>query len=187
MTLLTGLALWLCISFASTAIICLIGWRSNCLEARRDEAFSRSCRAVNDNERSFEQRRLPAILFVLVATGLAVGIGHLKAQPLELPTLRVQGEAHPSCVDVQLEGARSLSYDCLNQELKQASQERTDSAPTANAATVVGAGAPTTVGTFSYTGTSVRMGSAFGKSATPQRPPAPSFTSALVAHAQGAR
>jgi hypothetical protein len=119
----------------------------------------------------------------LAATVAAVTTA--QAQPVTLPPVKV--EASPSCVDVQVEGAHSLSFDCLNQSLKDAAQQQSDTAPAVSAKDVTGSGAPTTVGTFSYTGTSIRMGNAFGHSATPQRPPAPSFTSALVPHIAGAR
>ncbi len=108
---------------------------------------------------------------------LIVG-SHAVAQPVTLRPLHV--EASPSCVDVQVEGARSLSFDCLNQQLKADADDKPDAPPTVTARDVIGTGAPTTVGTCSYTGTSIRMGNAFGHSAIPQRPPAPSFTSALV-------
>ena len=108
-----------------------------------------------------------------------------RAQTVTLPPVKV--EASPSCVDVQVEGAHSLSFECLNQTLKDAAQQQSETAPAVSAKDVTGSGAPTQVGTFSYTGTSIRMGNAFGHSAIPQRPPAPSFTSALVPHIAGAR
>lgn len=131
----------------------------------------------------------PAALVALcgVTCGLCLHVCPAQAQPLELPPVHVQAQPFASCVDVQVEGARSLSFDCLNRQLNDAGQQRTDAAPTANAKDVTGTGAPTTVGTFSYTGTAIRMGNAFGKSATPQRPPAPSFTNALVTPVPGAR
>ena len=101
------------------------------------------------------------------------------AQTVVLPPLHVEAPS-PSCIDVQVEGARSISFDCLNQQLQADAQGQIGVAPIVTAKDVTGTGAPTTVGTFSYTGTSIRMGDAFGKSATPQRPSAPSFTNALV-------
>jgi hypothetical protein len=109
-----------------------------------------------------------------------------QAEPVTLPPVHVDGTT-PSCVDVQVQDARSLSFDCLNQTLKDAAQDHSTTPPAVTAKDVTGSGAPTTVGTFSYTATSIRMGNAFGHSATPQRPPAPSFTSALVPHIAGAR
>jgi len=121
---------------------------------------------------------------VALAATVAASIGAVAA-PITLPPVKV--EASPSCVDVQVEGAHSLSFECLNQSLKDAAQQQSDTAPAVSAKDVTGSGAPTTVGTFSYTATSIRMGNAFGHSAIPQRPPAPSFTSALVPHIAGAR
>ncbi len=100
-----------------------------------------------------------------------------QAQPLQLPPVQVQ--APSSCVDVQVQGARSISFDCLNQQLK-ADAQQGDTPPTVTAKDVTGNGAPTTVGTFSYTGTSIRMGNAFGHSAIPQRPAPPSLTNVLL-------
>jgi hypothetical protein len=114
---------------------------------------------------------LPALLFTQAGTA--------QSQILQLPPLHVEG-ASPSCVDVQVEGARAISFDCLNAKLRAEAQQQGDAAPTITAKDIAGTGAPTTVGTFSYTGTSIRMGNAFGKSAFPQRPPATSFTNALV-------
>lgn len=116
-----------------------------------------------------------AALLALTAAALA---GPASAQPILLTPVQVH--APSSCVDVQVQGARSLSFDCLNQQLKDASQEHSDSAPTLSAKDAAGTGAPTTTGTFSYTATAIRMGNSFGHSAIPQRPPAPSFTSALA-------
>ena len=126
--------------------------------------------------------RMKGLSVFAVLTAMFAGA---RAQTVTLPPVHV--EANPSCVDVQVEGARSLSFDCLNQELKDAAQDHADTAPAVSAKDVTGTGAPTTVGTFSYTATSIRMGNAFGHSAIPQRPPAPSFTSALVPHIAGAR
>jgi hypothetical protein len=120
----------------------------------------------------------------LLAAITVASIGAV-AEPITLPPVQVG--ATPSCVDVQVQDARSLSFDCLNQNLKDAAQDHAPTAPAVTAKDVTGSGAPTTVGTFSYTATSMRMGNAFGHSATPQRPPAPSFTSALVPHIAGAR
>ncbi|HEY4079017.1 MAG TPA: hypothetical protein VGM26_18955 [Rhizomicrobium sp.] len=101
------------------------------------------------------------------------------APSVQLPPLQVEA-APESCVDVQVEGARSLSYDCLNKNLKDAAGSAETGPHPFDALEAAGNGAPTAVGTFSYTGTSIRMGNAFGKSAIPQRPQPPSFTNALI-------
>ncbi len=101
------------------------------------------------------------------------------AQPVQLPPLKVEGTT-PSCVDVQVEGARSISYDCLNKALKDSATGADAGPHPFDAKDAVGNGAPNQVGTFSYTGTSIRMGNAFGHSAIPQRPAPPSFTNVLL-------
>jgi hypothetical protein len=119
-------------------------------------------------------------LVTFAVLAMISGTSSAHAQTVNLPPLKVEAAPLPSCVDVQVQGARSISYDCLNQQLK-------DDAGTADVGPhpfdvkdAAGNGAPTTVGTFSYTGTSIRMGNAFSHSAIPQRPPAPSFSNALV-------
>lgn len=133
---------------------------------------------ANDYGLQAKHHRPRSVVIVVMAVVLASYSGRVQAQTVALSPLHVT--APSSCVDVQVEGARSISFDCLNQQLKADAQDQGNAPPTAIAKDAAGNGAPTTVGTFSYTGTSIRMGSNFGKSAFPQRPPAPSFTSALV-------
>jgi hypothetical protein len=125
--------------------------------------------------RRYKGRGLPAFAILAIVSGT----NSAQAQPVVLAPVQIHAAAQP-CVDVQVEGARSLSYDCLNQQLKEDAQNRADTPPAVTAKDAAGTGAPTTVGTFSYTGTSIRMGNSFGHSAIAQRPPAPSFTNALV-------
>lgn len=134
----------------------------------------------NDYGPQAKRHRLRSVVIVVTAVVLASYSGRAQAQTVELSPLHVTAPAPSSCVNVQVEGARSISFDCLNQQLKADAQDQGNAPPTTIAKDAAGNGAPTTVGTFSYTGTSIRMGSNFGKSAFPQRPPAPSFTSALV-------
>ncbi len=86
-----------------------------------------------------------------------------------------------TCVDVEVEGVRQPAFDCLNQQLKAAAQSASTIDPNAQLKAVVGNGEPNKVGTFSYTGESIRMGSNFGKSAFPQRPAAPVYSNSLTA------
>ncbi len=119
-------------------------------------------------------------LFAALVVIPSAAFGQDQSAPsLQLPPLHVEA-APESCVDVQVEGARSISYDCLNKNLKDTAGSAEVGPHPFDVKDAVGNGAPTTVGTFSYTGTSIRMGDAFGKSAIPQRPQPPSFTSALI-------
>jgi hypothetical protein len=135
--------------------------------------------SANDLPPTFKLRLLGAAVTFLVLAVVIAPSGYAQVPVLQLPPLHVEAPS-PSCVDVQVEGARSISFDCLNAKLKAEAQQQSDAAPTVTAKDIAGNGAPTTVGTFSYTGTSIRMGNTFGKSAFPQRPPATSFTNALV-------
>jgi hypothetical protein len=96
---------------------------------------------------------------------------------LLLPAIFVMGlrndafaQEEQVCVDVQVEGERSPAFDCLNEKLKATAQSAMPADPHAVIREVVGNGEPNKVGTFSFTATSIRMGSNFGKSAFPQRP-----------------
>lgn len=122
-----------------------------------------------------------------VAAFAAIASQAPAQQPIALPPLHVQAPDTDSCVDVEVGGAKSLSFDCLNRQLHNPAGTDDSKAPDIAAKDVTGSGAPTTAGTFSYTGTAIRMGDAFGKSAIPQRPTPPSFTGSLVPHVPGAR
>jgi hypothetical protein len=82
------------------------------------------------------------------------------------PAARAQ-PTQQTCVDVQVGSAQS--YDCLNQQLKSATQNAQryssdSSAPyTANSPSNV-------TGQFNESATRNRLGSNFGKSVTPERP-----------------
>jgi hypothetical protein len=76
-------------------------------------------------------------------------------------------------------GTRNLSFDCLNAELKEGAEVEAQ-VPGFKAADAAGRGNPEKLGTFSYTATQIRMGSNFGKSVKPERPPAPSTANVLL-------
>jgi len=186
--MLDGLLAWMGISTGAVGLFIVIARRDRCECVQSEDVGLHSLpEPANDNPCRSGRRRLPAGLLFIAVTALVMSWDHSDAQPLTLPTLKVESSLQPSCVDVEVQGSRSLSFDCLNQQLRDVAHQQTDAPPAVSAKDVVGTGAPTAVGTFSYTGTSIRMGNAFGKSATSQRPPAPSFTTALVPHVAGAR
>lgn len=75
-----------------------------------------------------------------------------------------------SCIDVEVNGYRGPSYDCLSQQMA----PRTP-APHENPAMAsenIAKRPPNELGLANRAATSNRMGNTFGKSAFPQRPPA---------------
>lgn len=91
-----------------------------------------------------------------------------------------QGEK--SCISVVVNGIRTLPYDCLTQQLlpesARANPARERDLDPLSARTAM---KPSNeLGLFNRSGTSIRMGSNFGRSALPQRPPLPSSHSPLI-------
>jgi hypothetical protein len=78
--------------------------------------------------------------------------------------------ARPACA--HLPGPQP-DYACLNAQLAAAARGAQPAPANPASADLLGAGAPDRVGTFSFTGLSQQLGSNFGKSAFPQRPPPP--------------
>jgi|GEM_PF-2603315 len=90
----------------------------------------------------------------------------------------VTGRRPPDCT-ATTGTVKAPDYACLNFELKAAA--KTDQpGPRAEDAITGQADQPSKVGTFSYSATHQRLGSNFGKSAQPYRPPAPVFTTPIV-------
>lgn len=83
------------------------------------------------------------------------------------------------CVDVEVNGQRSPSYDCLTNQLQPASAPGAGRAPGLESENIANKPSNQIGGQFNWSATSQRMGNNFGNSATPQRP-APSPPSAPV-------
>lgn len=87
-----------------------------------------------------------------------------------------------ACVTVEVNGVPALPYECLNRQL--ATPPRSAKAPNDRALEPMSARTaqrpPNELGVFNRSATSIRMGSNFGRSATPQRPPSPPVQSPLV-------
>ncbi|VVE56221.1 hypothetical protein PCO31110_05109 [Pandoraea communis] len=78
------------------------------------------------------------------------------------------------CVDVEVNGQRSPSYDCLTNQLQPASSPLAGGrAPGLESEGIANKPGNQIGGQFNWSGTSQRMGNTFGNSATPQRPAAP--------------
>ncbi len=113
---------------------------------------------------------LPMMLLILPSP--------LRAEPAHDPDkqdILVTGHRPGSTCDGK-DSAQPIDYACLNGELKTAA-DAARPAPPAIEATASQANTPSKVGTFSHSATAQRMGSNFGKSAQPYRPPAPTYTS----------
>ncbi len=88
---------------------------------------------------------------------------------------RSEDAAPGTCVDVQIGDQRF--YDCLNSHLRAVASARRPGLPEMpNAA---GISAPA-AGLFNQAATRERMGTAFGLSVTPQRPPPPVYANPLL-------
>jgi len=74
----------------------------------------------------------------------------------------------------------TIDYTCLNGDLQAAASAGQPAPPAADAATSQ-VDVPSRVGTFSYSATHQRLGSNFGHSVTPARPPAPTFINPITA------
>ncbi|UZT80830.1 hypothetical protein OF113_12550 [Ectopseudomonas chengduensis] len=91
---------------------------------------------------------------------------------LTLPLLAHATEpaGNASCVDVEVNGYKVLSYECLSQQLANpngaAATRRNQDAMNVP----VHRRAPNQLGLFNQSATQIRMGNNFGRSASPQRP-----------------
>jgi len=102
-----------------------------------------------------------------VALLLSVQAGHAQGASVDAP-----------CVDVQVGTQHEPDLDCINRQFQLRAQHAHD-APVELAP--IGAGSPSTaVGTANQAAAEEKMGSAFGKSAQPQRPQSPVFVSPLI-------
>lgn len=75
------------------------------------------------------------------------------------------------CVDVEVNGYRALSYECLSAQIAPSPQRPVDNPALASKGTLSLPG--NQLGLFNRSATSNRMGNTLGTSAYPQRPPRP--------------
>ena len=87
------------------------------------------------------------------------------------------GDDAGPCVDVQIGNERVLDFDCINRQFRLKS-DRLHMAP-APAAPIDARSSSTATGTANQAAAEQMMGDAFGKSATPQRPPPQTFVPSL--------
>ncbi|WP_323120591.1 hypothetical protein [Burkholderia alba] len=79
--------------------------------------------------------------------------------------------AKPVCVETEVDGVRTLSYDCLSGQL--APKVEPGAAASQTAAEALAKQPSNRLGTFNFSAERNRFGSNWGKSATPQRPAPP--------------
>jgi hypothetical protein len=108
--------------------------------------------------------------------GFAVAAEELSAaaQPAQAGT--------DACIDVEVNGQRSQSFECLTQKLKPAPSPQAGNPANVTMSSEEIAHRPSNqIGLFNYSATSHRMGNNFGVSVFPQRP-APQVPSTYVPH-----
>ncbi|VVE01727.1 hypothetical protein PAQ31011_02178 [Pandoraea aquatica] len=127
------------------------------------------------------KNRMGKLGATIAATVLLGAVSPLAAAADDAP--RVGGAAPASragCVDVEVNGQRSPSYDCLTNQLQPASAPGSGRAPGLESEEIANKPSNQIGGQFNWSATSQRMGNSFGNSATPQRPAAPPPSAPVV-------
>ena len=84
------------------------------------------------------------------------------------------------CVEVEVNGQRAQSMSCLNEKLLPNSNTMNRQPPALSGAEAVMQRPSNQLGLYNRAALEHRMGNAFGKSVTPQRPPTPAPASPLL-------
>ncbi|OEZ68167.1 hypothetical protein JAB5_32940 [Janthinobacterium sp. HH103] len=96
-------------------------------------------------------------------------------------TVVVTAAAPPKgCVEVEANGQRAPSISCLNEKLLPNSNTMNRPPPALSGAEAIMQRPSNQLGLYNRAALEHRMGNAFGKSVTPQRPPAPAPASPLL-------
>lgn len=91
---------------------------------------------------------------------------------------RAPAQDPPACIDVEVNGQRVPSYECMSARLAPTADQATRPAQLASERNAM---RPSNeIGLFNQAATHQRMGNAFGTSAHPQRPTAPPPVSPVV-------
>ncbi|ABR91283.1 Uncharacterized conserved protein [Janthinobacterium sp. Marseille] len=105
-------------------------------------------------------------LLSLIAIGLLhAGLLH-ASEPVASPATDAA-----SCVEVEVDGVRTPSYNCLSQKLQPKATPNSATPPQMGSEAIVQRPS-NQLGLFNRAATSNRMGNTFGTSVYPQRPPA---------------
>jgi len=116
----------------------------------------------------------PFLLIVLVQAG-SMAQENTQIEGAKRPP----SDVSPGCVSVVVDGQAALSYDCLSQQM-QPKAGTAPGAPGIGSEAIIQKG-PNAMGLVNPATSSNRMGSNFGTSAYPQRPPRPSAPSPFCA------
>lgn len=115
--------------------------------------------------------RRPSSL-TLLALALSCAATALPSQAATdgTPAGATKPAASSACVDVEVNGYRSLSFDCLSTQMHPEAKNPNAQNP-ALASEEIARRAPNQLGLFNQAAFSNRMGGNLGRSAVPQRPP----------------
>jgi hypothetical protein len=105
-------------------------------------------------------------LSISLGLGLTAFAGTAQAsEPIDGPK-----NGAPSCIEVEVDGARATSYACLSERLRPTASTRAPTDATLGSEAIVQRPG-NQLGVFNRAATGHRMGNAFGNSVYPQRPP----------------
>ncbi|MEF2270351.1 hypothetical protein OPV09_00690 [Janthinobacterium sp. TB1-E2] len=121
-----------------------------------------------------------ARLFLTVLFACLFACAALPAQADEHTVVVKAPAPEKGCVEVEVSGQRTQSMSCLNEKLLPNSNTMNRQPPALSGAEAVMQRPSNQLGLYNRAALEHRMGNAFGKSVTPQRPPAPAPASPLL-------
>lgn len=105
-----------------------------------------------------------------VAISLSLGLTALARPALAMDAIDRPKGSEPSCIEVEVDGARATSYACLSERLRPNASARAPADATLGSEAIVQRPG-NQLGVFNRAATGHRMGNTFGNSVYPQRPP----------------
>ena len=111
---------------------------------------------------------------------LLLACAALAAQADEHTVVVTAAAPEKGCVEVEVNGKRAQSMSCLSEKLLPNSNTVNRPPPTLSGAEATVQRPSNQLGLYNRAALEHRMGNAFGKSVTPQRPPAPAPASPLL-------
>lgn len=105
-----------------------------------------------------------------MAISLGLGLTALVRPAVATEAIDRPKGGEPSCIEVEVDGARATSYACLSERLRPAAGTRAPTDAALGSESIVQRPG-NQLGVFNRAATGHRMGNAFGNSVYPQRPP----------------